>query len=509
MADVLLAVLVAVVIVVADAKPVADKPHIVYILVDDWGWANVGYHRNPPTPEVDTPNIDSLVKEGLELDQFYAYRYCSPSRSSLITGRYPIHVNIMNPIIASQYNPDDPVSGYAGIPRNMTGIASKLKKAGYATHMVGKWHIGAATPDHIPTGRGFDTSFGYLNGVNDYFTERLGRCNRTPIVDLWDTDKPATGVNGTGIDNYEESLFEQRLMEIVNGHDTSVPLFLYYPAHLVHGPLEVPDQYLTKFNFIDDKTHQQYHAMVKYLDDTVGKLTAALKKRGMWDNLLLVTTSDNGGPLYTGANNYPLKGSKHSDWQGGIRINAFVSGGYLPEVMRGKKCEEYIHISDWYATFCALAGVDPTDEAAAKAKLPPIDSLNMWPLISGANSTSPRTEIPVSNSTFISGDYKIITGDKVGDYDVHTGPQFPNITTGPHDIYKTAKCGDGCLYNIQLDPNEYDDLATKMPHVLEMMQEKLQEYQKTLFNPDRGQESPEACEAALNKYGEFWGPFLS
>ena len=99
----------------------ADKPHIVYVLVDDWGWANVGYHRNPPTREVDTPNIDSLVKDGLELDQFYAYQFCSPSRSSLMTGRFPIHVNDQNYNIAN-YNPKDPVSGYAGIPRNMTAI---------------------------------------------------------------------------------------------------------------------------------------------------------------------------------------------------------------------------------------------------------------------------------------------------------------------------------------------------------------------------------------------------
>ena len=159
-------------------------------------------------------------------------------------------------------------------------------------------------------------------------------------------------------------------------------LFLYYPSHLVHYPLEVPDWYAMKFDFIDDMSRQYYHAMVKYLDDVIGNLTNALKQRGMWDNLLFVTSSDNGGPLEI-ANNYPLKGGKFSDWQGGIRVNAFVSGGYLPEKMRGQKTDGYIHLTDWYATFCYLAGVDPTDEEAAKAKLPPIDSMNMWPLISG------------------------------------------------------------------------------------------------------------------------------
>ena len=181
---------------------------IVYILGDDWGWANIGYHRNPPTREVDTPNIDSLVKEGLELDQFYVYQFCSPSRSSLMSGRLPIHVNDKNEGV-NKYNPDNPVSGYAGVPPNMTVFVSKVKNAGYATHLVGKWHAGGATFKQIPIGRGFDTSFGYLNAANDYYNETHGHCNTTQMVDLWDSDKPAIGLNGTGTDHYEESLFEE------------------------------------------------------------------------------------------------------------------------------------------------------------------------------------------------------------------------------------------------------------------------------------------------------------
>ena len=483
----------------------ADKPHILFMLVDDWGWANVGYHRDPPTKEVDTPNIDSLVKEGLELDQHYVYRFCSPSRSTFLSGRLSIHVNDQNQDI-QPYNPNNPVSGYAGIPRNMTGIAAKLKEAGYATHMVGKWHAGGATPDHLPTGRGFDTSFGYLCGVNDYYTERYESCNKTPIVDLWDTDKPATGVNGTGADNYEEALFAERVLQIVNSHDSSTPLFLYYAPHLIHDPLEVPDRYLDKFKFIDFEPRRTYHAMVKYLDDVVGNLTAALKQQGLWDNLLFVTSSDNGGPIHIAANNYPLKGSKFSDWQGGIRVNAFVSGGYLPEKMRGQKTEGYIHLADWYGTFCGLAGVDPTDKMAAKAKLPPIDSLDVWPLISGENSTSPRMDIPASHDTLISGDYKILTGNI--QYSVWTGPQYPNTTTDKTTIKVHENCGDGCLFNIKEDPDEYVNLAAKMPDVLAKMQKKLQKYQETYFNPDRGEKSPMACETALDKYGGFWGPFV-
>ena len=259
------------------------------------------------------------------------------------------------------------------------------------------------------------------------------------------------------------------------------------------------------YNFIDDATRRKYHAMVKYLDDVLGNVTDALKKRNMWENLLFVVSSDNGGPINGGANNYPLKGGKFSDWQGGVRVNAFVSGGYLPEQMRGKKTEGYIHIADWYATFCGLAGVDPTDERAAKANLPPIDSLNMWPLISGQNSTSPRTDIPLSNVTLVSGDYKILTGDiSVATW---TGPHSPNTTTQP-GRFITEHCGNGCLFNIKEDPTEHVNLASAMPDKLKEMQAKLVQYQATYFNPNRGHKWPEACNIAINKYGCFWGPFL-
>ena len=183
-----------------------------------------------------------------------------------------------------------------------------------------------------------------------------------------------------------------------------------------------------------------------------------------------------------------------------------MSGGYLPEKMRGQKTEGYIHLADWYATFCSLAGVDPIDEEAAKAKLPPIDSLDVWPLISGQNTTSPRTDLPTSFDTLISGDYKIITGNV--QHSAWTGPQFPNTTTTSKQINAIEKCGDECLFNIKDDPYEYENLAKKMPDVLAQMQKKLQKYQATYFNPDRGKTWPGACQTALNKYGGFWGPFL-
>ena len=489
------------------AACLSSKPHIVFMLVDDWGWANVGYHHNTSGDGSPSPNIDNLVKEGLQLDQHYVYHWCAPSRSALLSGRLPIHVNDAKNVSYGAYNPKDPVSGFNGIPRNMTVISAKMKEAGYATHQVGKWHVGFATSDHTPKGRRFDTSFGYFNAANDYFNETIFRCNNTPIVDLWDTDKPASDKNNT---HYEEALFKDQLLEIVTNHEPTEPLFLFYAPHIVHKPYEVPEEYLKKFDYIDNKLRQVYHAMVNYLDDVVGEVVQALKTKGLWDNMLFVVSSDNGGPIIPGsaANNYPLKGGKHTDWQGGVRVNAFASGGYLPDDMKGTVTEGYIHISDWYATFCVLAGVDPTDTQAAKANLPPIDSLNMWPLISGQNSTSPRVDVPISMTTLISGDYKILLGtNRMAGW---TGPVYPNNTNPDGGIDAIEYCGDdrGCLYNIVDDPGEHVNLASEMSDKLKEMRDRLIEYQGTHFNPDRGEKSPAACEAALNQYGGFWGPFI-
>ena len=114
-----------------------------------------------------------------------------------------------------------------------------MKEGGYATHMVGKWDARMATSDHTPKGRGFDSSLSYFYHANDYYTEQAGECNKTRIVDLWDTDKPASNLNGTGPDNYEDGLFKERVLDIIRNHDPSTTLFLYYAPHIVHTPYQV------------------------------------------------------------------------------------------------------------------------------------------------------------------------------------------------------------------------------------------------------------------------------
>eukprot|EP01084_Bolivina_argentea_P130305 230023_1 len=161
-------------------------PNFLFILADDLGWANVGYHND--NGEVKTPNIDYLVKNGLELNRHYAHYVCSPTRSSLQSGRLPTHCNLSN--TAAKGNV------YNGVPPNYTCIAERLKYDGnYSCHQIGKWDAGSTVPEQTPHGRGYDTSFGYLNHMNDYWTERGDNCSciqngvTIPIIDLWNTNK--------------------------------------------------------------------------------------------------------------------------------------------------------------------------------------------------------------------------------------------------------------------------------------------------------------------------------
>jgi arylsulfatase I/J len=284
-----------------------------------------------------------------------------------------------------------------------------------------------------------------------------------------------------------------------------------------HDPYQAPQSYLDKFSSITQPERQFYSAMVNVLDDMVGEVVAALKARGLWDNLLLVVSSDNGGPEGDGygANNYPLRGGKSSNWQGGVRVNAFVTGGYVPPARRGTSEAGLIELSDWYTTFCALAGIDAADPVAERAGLFPPDGLNMWPLLSGANATPPREYVflgasdtdPQSGNTIVQGvirsdGYKLLLGKVHNNW--WTGPVYPNSTTYPTGDYN---CGaGGCLFNIFTDPTEHDDVAAQNPDIVKELARAISD--QRVYNPDRGTNDGEACKKAFAVHSGFYGPFV-
>ena len=475
---------------VATSQP--SKPNIVFVFVDDWGYADTGL-RNPA---IKTPTFDMLMNTGLILDRHYVFKYCSPSRASFLTGRWPHH--------AHQWNiPSDTLLG-ANI--NMTMIPAKLKQAGYSTHIVGKWHEGFYQEKYLPINRGFDTSSGFLGGGEDHMYE-IELCG---VVNFWKNDA-FDPRNGT----YDAYSYRDDLTTIFSNHNPSDPLFLYLPLHNVHTPLQAPQEWLDIYP--ENSTCRRrltYQAMVSVADNVTGHAVKLLKDKNMWDNTLFVVSADNGGAPCMGSN-HPLKGSKGTLFEGGVRALAFANGGLLPEKMRGQTSEGFIHVADWYTTFCKLAGVDSSDSGQGKF---PVDGLDVWPIISGMNTTSQHSDIVLSydfedTGAIIMGNYKLIVGKQPGamvcDSLMWTPLDYP-CSDGP----KGENCNPHCLYNIVEDPGEHNELSLKEPDVLQKLLNQYKEYSKEQRDmQDQGFHYPAdlpkdnaAC-SYMKEHGEYWQPW--
>eukprot|EP01083_Nonionella_stella_P094766 265996_1 len=505
-------------ITVAD-EAVDVKPNILFIMADDLGWANVGYH-NTENDEVSTPNIDYLVHNGLQLNRHYVASSCSPTRSSFQSGRLSVHVNTNN---------GDGINyPTMGVHPDMQCIAEKLKIASYSTHQIGKWDAGFATFRHIPIARGYDTSFGYLGKSINYFTKKVERtCDQWNLyLDLWENDAPVSDQDDLSSDVYVEELLVTRVLDKLDemAHNSEdEPFFIFYASHLPHYPSQLPSDcvekgFYTEFdddegqceqNVITNPDNQIYpdweddisgyycrsllQAQVSVLDDIIGQITDKLKENDFWENTLIVFTTDNGGSLElqkTGGNNYPLRGGKASSWEGGIRGTAFVSGGYLPKSRRGQVENGMMHISDWYVTFSAMVGVEPHDYDAVSKELPDVDGYNMWPLIAGEVTESPRNELVMDQSTLLSGEYKLIMS--ANKYSVWQGSAFPNSSTTMtgEALEETsltecvAQSDWGCLFNVVKDPTEHDNIADEYPEITERLIARLKELQEDFYESD-------------------------
>lgn len=548
------------------APGAGEKPHIVMLLADDLGWASVGWHRPEGVPqnEINTPNLYNLVKNGIELDRAYVYWMCAPSRSSLQSGRVPMHGHMWGSDFAY-----DPQQGGGGMPLKMTGMAEHLKSAGYAAHFVGKWGAGWANFEQLPVSRGYDSSFGFLGNSIDPWTDEWGDFaptshrpqNAEKTVDRWESRGPSIfdreippavaglprGVVGEKESDYQEFQTKQRVLRIITDHDKSKPLFLCYCFRLVHEPLYLPLRMYESVGQLNGDykdivyripVRQLYAGGVKYMDEIIGEMVDKLQYFNMWKSTLLVFMSDNGGPVFGGAHtnggsNFPLKGGKDSPFEGGIRSVSFVSGGFLQEKAPhrvGTKLDGYVHICDWYSTFAALAGVDPTDQKAKYFNLPPIDSLNMWPYLSGADDWSPRDEVYISKGTLIKGHFKIVEdkGDGELDQGCWSGPLHPNSTyptmtqisfrrahggDGPLCLRKESCSKDGCLYNIRDDPGEHHDLSESYQEKFYELRDRLDHLRKTdlyhFQHLHRLNGRKLAADTAARKWNHHIGPFTN
>lgn len=485
----------------------AQQPNIVFIVADDFGWHDVGYHGS----EIKTPNLDKLSGSGVRLENYYVQPICTPSRNQLMTGRYQIHTGLQHSYIL-------PCQPYC-VPLDETFLPELMKNAGYSTHMVGKWHLGMYKKDCLPTRRGFDTYFGYLTGSEEYFTHvrcvDIAGLNRTRCaLDLRDGEEVATAFKGI----YSTELFSQRAISVIEKHPPNKSLFLYVALQAVHSPLQVPQRYLSPYSFIENHDRRQYAGMVSAMDEAVGNITAALNQSGLWNNTLLVFTTDNGGQTLYGGSNWPLRGRKATLWEGGVRGVGFVAGPILKQ--SGKVSRELIHISDWLPTLVYLGG-------GSTRPTKPLDGFNVWNTISKGYA-SPRLELlhnidPIyvdespcpdrthavtsGNSWTHSGfnvsihaairvmNWKLITGDPGCD------KWFPKPHSNSSAYSSPVK--PVMLFNIEKDPEERNEVSDKYPSIVDSLLTRLLHYQKSALPVNYPEEDPK-CDPGPDG---AWGPW--
>ncbi|MDZ4286405.1 MAG: sulfatase-like hydrolase/transferase [Prosthecobacter sp.] len=408
----------------ATANAAAVKPNIVFIMADDLGWADVGFHGgNAPTP-----NLDKVARESLELTQHYVAPVCSPTRTGLMTGRFWSRFGVSNP------------NNSRALPWDTVTLPKALKIVGYDTAITGKWHLGSKLeegPNHF----GFDHSYGSLaGGVGPYnHFYKKGEFSVT-----WHRNEKLITEEGHVTD-----LIAREATQWIAARSDK-PFFLYVPFTAVHLPLKEPQAWLDKVPAsIAGDVPRHYAACIMHLDAAVGQIVAALEKAGKREQTLLVFTSDNGGSTSENAdtkypaddypdgkipgNNTPLRGQKGDLYEGGIRVPVLVS---WPNQIKPGKYDGVAHITDWMPTFCALAGYVPDkdlkwdgkDIGAALRGGPVLSGRTIYGVAPGFRSRMVRQ-----------GDWKLVVFEEKG---------------------KESKAE---LFDLARDPNEARDLSAQMP----------------------------------------------
>jgi arylsulfatase A-like enzyme len=386
--------------VTGGAEPPRDRPNILLIFVDDLGYGELGCQGNA---EIPTPHIDSLASSGVRCTSGYVTAsYCSPSRAGLLTGRYQTRFgHELNPVGKHNLDPR------AGLPLSEVTIADRLREAGYATGLVGKWHLGG-TDEYHPQSRGFHEFFGFLHeghffvpppyrGVTSFLRIKSlppGFGARKIEGDvIWSThlpsDEPPYDADNPilrGSEPLEEPAYltdalTREAVSFIDRHK-SQPFFLYLAYNAVHSPMQGAKKYMDRFAHIEDIHRRVFAAMLANLDDSIGTVLAKLRAEGLDERTLIFFISDNGGPTAElTSSNRPLRGGKGDLYEGGIRVPFIVRWkGKLPS---GRVYSQPVITTDVFATACAAAGVTlPNDRT--------MDGVNLLPHLSGENRQTPH-----------------------------------------------------------------------------------------------------------------------
>ena len=432
------------------------KPNIIIFLVDDLGWADISLRGAP----FSTPNMDSIFNEGITLNRFYTTPICSPTRAALMTGRDPMRLGVSYSVIMPWMN--------NGIHPNEHFMTQSFKSGGYQTAIIGKWHLGHSQEIFHPNSRGFDHFYGHLHTEVGYFP---------PFANLGGVDFQRNGIT---IDDkgYETYLLADEATRWIKERDKSKPFFLYMPFIAPHSPLDAPDKLISKYKDLKDtrkltrsksidrsrKLSSQrksarpvYAAVVEALDQGIGTVLKTLKDEGLEEETIILFSSDNGGATYAGggADNFPLRGGKGDTYEGGIRAIAAIQ--WKGVLKSGTSLEQIMTVMD----------VFPSLSNAAKVKMQnmkEISGRNMWPAISEGKKLDLAGDIFFASETPNYGEFHTTVFNE-------NWKLVQVITSSLLEVNVENQ-----LFKISQDPNEYNNVASAHPKLVQSMAEKIRRW---------------------------------
>lgn len=370
-----------------------SKPNIIVIVPDDLGWNDIGYHGS----FIKTPVLDQLASQGIRLESHYVMPTCTPSRVSLMTGKYPSRYGVLAPAYGEVIDLGDPT------------LASVLKEAGYHTAIAGKWHMGS--PPYTPLKYGFESSYGFFDGQIDPYTHEYKAETKLTSRRSWHRNDEYLDEEGHATD-----LISAEAVRVIK-ESKDQPFFLYVAYSVPHYPLSEPREWLAMYEDLNiEPSLQWFAASVSHMDAGIGEIVAALDDTQQRENTIIIFVSDNGGQLswtstteYRGAyrdkphtvlgNNFPLRGWKTELYEGGIRVPAFI---HWPAKLKPRMDHTPIHIADWLPTLQTIAQGDQ--------EIQNLDGKDLWDLLSQQKPLEERSLYwKIKNASALRwGDWKLL-----------------------------------------------------------------------------------------------------
>jgi arylsulfatase A-like enzyme len=426
----------------------SERPNIIIIITDDLGWGDVSYNGGP----INTPNIDKLAHDGLQMNRFYSAPTCSPTRAALFTGINSLKNGIIRPL-------NNPTAERYGLPLKHKILPEYLKEIGYQTALSGKWHLGMFSDEYLPRNRGFESTYGHLGGGIGYFDHALsGRLD-------WHR-------NGEILyeDGYSTTLIANEAIRIIENKNNETPLFLYVAFNAPHTPIQAEESDIELFKNIDNDYDRKYAANIFSLDREIGKIIKAIENSGLLEETIIVFFSDN-GPVFdvdpiakviapdllsARGSAGKLKGSKLSAYEGGIRVPAVI---YWKGKLEGGKSEQFFFAQDLLPTLLSAASIKVNNSS--------FTGVDRWDDLINNNIKEPKN---VHTGNIVINDERALFNGKWKLF------YSQNIQANGPKTYE--------LYDILNDPYETNDLSQQYQEVFNEMKNTM-DNQTIWMNPPK------------------------